>query len=255
MWVYIFLGSAPPLLGVTLTRILLQRGPDPADRADTEVLGLYEAAYLDGGRQRVAEVALTTLHLAGMLPVGADGRPGAGVRRNPPPADPVQAEALRRAAGSPAPHVGLAARGLAVDPGRRERAARAQLVQQVLLALAVLATVAACAVDSAAGEGNGLGPFLAFAALGTVTGLGTLVAGPVPDHATAAGRRRHDEVSADGAWSPRIPWPLPGAPVPAEARSMLVEVARHGLSRAPATLARPAPVPPPSPAPPHDALD
>ncbi|WP_405700636.1 TIGR04222 domain-containing membrane protein [Streptomyces sp. NBC_00069] len=271
MWVYIFLGSAVPLLGATFARIPLQRGLDPEGRADTGALGLYEAAYLAGGRQRVAEVALTALHLAGMLPVGADGRVGAGVREEPAPADPVQADALRRAAGSPAPRVdrlgklvaaspataavgkGLAARGLAVDPGRRERAARTQVVQQVLVALAVLATVAACAVESATGEGDGLGPFLAFAALGAVTGLTGLFAGPVPDHATATGRRRSREVSADETRPPHIPWPVPDAPVPVEVRSALVEVVRHGISRAPAALAGPTPAPPSSPAPPHEA--
>ncbi|WP_327361483.1 TIGR04222 domain-containing membrane protein [Streptomyces sp. NBC_01296] len=272
MWVYIFLGSAVPLLGATFARIPLQRGLDPEGRADTGALGLYEAAYLAGGRQRVAEVALTALHLAGMLPVGADGRVGAGVREEPAPADPVQADALRRAGGSPAPRVdrlgklvaaspataavgkGLAARGLAVDPGRRERAARTQVVQQVLVALAVPATVAACAVESATGEGDGLGPFLAFAALGAVTGLTGLFAGPVPDHATATGRRRSREVSADETRPPpHIPWPVPDAPVPAEVRSALVEVVRHGISRAPAALAGPTPAPPSSPAPPHEA--
>ncbi|WP_328620155.1 TIGR04222 domain-containing membrane protein [Streptomyces sp. NBC_00354] len=271
MWVYIFLGSAVPLLTVTLARIPLQRGLDPEGRADTGALGLHEAAYLDGGPQRVAEVALTALHLAGMLPVNADGRVGAGVREQPPPADPVQVDALRRAAGSPASRVDrlgelvaaspataavgtdLAARGLAVAPGSRERATRTQAAQQVLLALAVPATVAACAVDSATGKGNGLGPFLAFAALGAVTGLATLFAGPVPGHATAAGRRRSLEVFADGTWSPRIPWPVAGTPVPAGARSALIEVVRHGISRAPAALARPMPAPPPSPAPPHEA--
>ncbi|WP_030301526.1 hypothetical protein [Streptomyces katrae] len=123
----------------------------------------------------------------------------------------------------------------------------------MLLALAVLATAAACAVDSATGEGGGLGPFLAFAALGAAVGLTTLCAGPVPDRATAAGGRRCDEVSGGGTRSPRIPWPGADAPAPAEARSTLVEVARQGVSRAPATLARLVPALPPSPAPPHGA--
>ncbi|MEV6952971.1 TIGR04222 domain-containing membrane protein [Streptomyces sp. NPDC051183] len=257
MWVFIFTGAGVPLLGVSLARVWLYRRLYPQDRTgrtdrsghpDSGPIGLYEAAYLERGRRGVAEVALCALHLGGSLTVAADGRVTA-VRAAPEPngdgpgRDPVQAAALALLGGEAPPHAAtfrtgvgdcpaaveversLVGRGLAVDPRRRERAENAELAQAVCVLVAVLATVAACIVDSATGQGTGLRPFLAFTVLGTVTGLVSLFAGTVRSdrHATAAGLRRSREAAADETWAP----PLPSG-VPAAARAALTAVARNG---------------------------
>ncbi|WP_328927987.1 hypothetical protein OG429_27930 [Streptomyces sp. NBC_00190] len=62
--------------------------------------------------------------------------------------------------------------------GLRRRSEWADRAQAVLARAAGLAALAACVTDSARGEGVGLHPFLAFAALGAVTGLLSLLCGP-----------------------------------------------------------------------------
>ncbi|MER5730335.1 TIGR04222 domain-containing membrane protein [Streptomyces sp. NPDC002138] len=259
MWVFIFAGAGAPLLGVSLARVRLYRGLYPRDRpdrrADGAPLGLYEAAYLERGRRGVAELALCALYLGGRLTVDDDGRiavvRGAGGPEDP---DPVQAAVLVPPAGTPPPHARevaarvadgtavadverrLVERGLAVDPRRRGRTESAELGQTVCLLVAMLATVAACITESATGQGTGLRPFLAFAALGVVTGLVTLLAGPVIPHrhATAAGQRRARDAAADGRWAPPLP---PGALT--GTRHALTGVARDGPGSAAAPALAP----------------
>ncbi|MFD9337329.1 TIGR04222 domain-containing membrane protein [Streptomyces sp. NPDC060028] len=276
MWVFIFAGAGAPLLGVSLARVWLYRRLYPRDRphrpdqrADSGPLGLYEAAYLDRGRRGIAEVALCALYLGGRLRVGDadDGRVTAVRGCNAP--DPVQAAALALLTSTPHPRAQefearvadcpaavevertLVGRGLAVDPRRRGRTENAELGQTACLLVAVLATVGACVADSATGQGAGLRPFLAFTVLGVVTGLVSLLAGPVLPHrhATAAGRRRGREAAADGTWAPPLP---PGTP--AGARCALTAVARNGLDSAAAhglaplaARLRPRPAPRPEP--------
>lgn len=250
VWVYVFTGVAVPLLGVSAARILLYRRFSPRDRPERAAAGpltLYEAAYLNGGRAHVAEVALTALFAARRLSVDDHGLGRATAEADQaPPDDPVQTAALGyldgsgplharelrdRTAGSPATlriEKALVDRGLAIDPRRWAWEENTELAQAVLVAAAVLAAVAACVADSATGQGSGLRPFLAFLGLGAVTGIVSLFTPPAhrPAYATAAGERRRAEVAADATWAPA---PSPGTPIPADARRALVAVSRNGI--------------------------
>ncbi|MFE9631213.1 hypothetical protein [Streptomyces sp. NPDC006463] len=82
------------------------------------------------------------------------------------------------------------------SPGRRAECA--DRIQAALARAAGLAALAACVTDSARGEGVGLHPFLAFTALGVVTGLLSLLCGPPrpprepPEPPAHAARRTQD---------------------------------------------------------------
>ncbi|MFG2987044.1 TIGR04222 domain-containing membrane protein [Streptomyces sp. NPDC048258] len=241
MWVFIFLGAGVPLLAATVVRVLLHRGLRERVASGPPAT-LYEAAHLHGGRQYVAELALTALHLAGLLSVGADGRAHRGPGRPEPAAadaaiDPVQTAALGfldgEDDGDDPPHLAAlrtltadSPAALAVETAlgpvrerrrRRQRQAEwADTAQAALARTAGLATLAACVTDSARGGGLGLRPLLAFTALGVVTGLLSLLCGPPR------------EPSAPTGVPPCL---VPGVPLPAEAAATLTRVARAGVSR------------------------
>lgn len=247
MWLFIFLGLAVPLTALSCARVLRHRKLCPRDRpgsADRGPLTLYEAAYLHRGRPGVAEVALTGLHLAGLLSVGDDGRPSPIPAEPGTPTDPVQSAALEILTTAKPLHLdelrglvgdcpaateveeALVGRGLAIDPRLRKRAERTGLALVLTAATIGPVTVVACFADSLSGQGNGARPLGAFLVLALVTVVISRFAEPIPAgaHATPVGRRRGRETSVDETWAPRL---APGVAAPAA----LVRVAREGLSR------------------------
>lgn len=252
MRIFLFVAAALPLLGAVGWRVRAYRALFPP--AGHEALTLYEAAYLRGGHEAVADVALVSLYLTGRLEVRTGKR--LALVGGAPADDPVQVAAysgacdedgarsavtVRRqvAYGPPVRWIEevLAGRGLVPDGKRVGTLGRVNGVIGVLSVAAALLAIAALVTDKLTGEGNGIAPLIAFGVLGVVTGGGWLAPrrfGRAPSgRVTRAGARRLREVRQDRTWQPRI---VAGVPIVGAEAGVLADVARHGIDRGPAEL-------------------
>lgn len=224
-----------------------RRHERPPGSAGSAPLGLYEAAFLLGGRERVAETAMAGLLLAGRLSV--TGRYGITLAPGPRPRDPARA-AVAAAYGSGSR--GRDARQV------RDAAARAEslrwvgsrlfdeaLVERRILSGQYRSCVRAHGGAQAVTAVLGLGwivaaavrdtePATAAAVVVAVLAPGVLVARLTPRppalQLTREGRRRLAELDPDGAWVSATPV---GRSLSAEEARTLAEVALQGLGALP----------------------